>query len=222
MEGSLATVRTGAQLDDVRSRIFGAARELFARHGYHGTTTRRICERARVPLGSLHYHYESKEALYLAVLESMLRAEAEIGHVIEEELAGGALEGRGQRLERLVRRWLEFLFENADMARIGLHRVVEDDLAGFPADAPSPLPGGRGVERLLERSLGVKPTLATRAQLLAANDIVAGFVGGAAHHARLLGIPADSPTYRETVLRTVLALYAPLVQESENGSSIRA
>ncbi len=211
------------KLDDARSRIFGAARELFARHGYHGTTTRRICERAHVPLGSLHYHYESKEALYLAVLESMLRSEAEIGQVIEEELAGNrASEGREQRLEHLIRRWLEFLFENADVARIGLHRIVEDDVAGFPADAPSPLPAGRGVERLLERSLGVRPTLATRAQLLAANDIVAGFVGGAAHHARLLGIAADSPTYRETVLRTVLALYAPLVQETENGSSIRA
>jgi hypothetical protein len=74
------------------------------------------------------------------------------------------------------------------------------------------------VERLLERALGIRRTREARAQILAANDIVAGFVGGAAHHARLLGIPAESTAYREIVTRTVLALYAPLVREGTDGS----
>jgi AcrR family transcriptional regulator len=203
---------------DVRDRILDAALALFARHGYHGTTTRRICERAGVPLGSLHYHFESKEALYAAVLESMLREEAEIGRAMEKEFAGnGADGGRGARLERLVRLWVEFLFEHPAVARIGLHRIVEDGVEDFPADTPSPLPAGRGVEGLLERALGISPTPEARAQVLAANDIVAGFVGGAAHHARILGIPAESRTYRDLVTRTVLALYEPLVEESMDG-----
>jgi AcrR family transcriptional regulator len=203
-----------AQPLDVRERILDAARLLFARHGYHGTTTRRICELAGVPLGSLHYHFGSKESLYVDVLESMLRQEAEIGRAVERDLSGdGASDERSARLRRLVGRWVDFLFENSDVARIGLHRIVEDGVEDFPAEAPSPLPAGRGVERLLERTLGVPRTLGTRAQILAANDIVAGFVGGAAHHARVLGISADSPIYRELVTRTVLALYAPLMQE---------
>jgi AcrR family transcriptional regulator len=204
---------------EVRSRILEAALALFARNGYRGTTTRRICERAGVPLGSLHYYFASKEALYGAVLESMLEEEGQIGRAIEKELSeNGAGGARATRLERLVRRWIDFLFENPDVARIGLHRIVEDGIADFPADAPSPLPAGRGVERLLERALGLRRTREGRAQILAANDIVAGFIGGAAHHARLLGISADSAAYREIVKRTVLALYAPLVEEGTDGS----
>ncbi len=219
MEGTVGRVAKAGHGADVRDRILDAALVLFAQHGYHGTTTRRICERARVPLGSLHYHFESKEALYAAVLDSMLREEAEIGRAMQEELAGnGAAGGRGTRLERMVRRWVEFLFQHPAVARIGLHRIVEDGVEDFPADAPSPLPAGRGVEVLLERTLGISPTPEARAQVLAANDIVAGFVGGAAHHARILGVPADSPAYRDLVTRTVLALYEPLVQENTDGS----
>lgn len=219
MEGTVGRVAKAGHGADVRDRILDAALVLFAQHGYHGTTTRRICERAGVPLGSLHYHFESKEALYAAVLDSMLREEAEIGRAMQEELAGnGATGGRGTRLERMVRRWVEFLFQHPAVARIGLHRIVEDGVEDFPADAPSPLPAGRGVEVLLERTLGISPTPEARAQVLAANDIVAGFVGGAAHHARILGVPADSPAYRDLVTRTVLALYEPLVQENTDGS----
>jgi AcrR family transcriptional regulator len=203
---------------DIRDRILDAARLLFARHGYHGTTTRGICELAGVPLGSLHYYFRSKEALYVSVLQEMLREEARIGRAVERDLSGtGSTAARPERLRRLVRRWVEFLFENPEVARIGLHRVVEDGVEDFPADAPSPLPAGPAVEQLLEKVLGTPRTLATRAQILAANDLVAGFIGGAAHHARVLGIPADSETYRDLVTRTVLALYAPLMQEGIDG-----
>jgi AcrR family transcriptional regulator len=203
---------------DVRERIFASARELFAHHGYLGTTTRKICERASVPLGSLHYHFESKEALYVAVLESVLGEEAEIGRLIEKEISGeGTADSRAARLERLVRRWVDFLFCNTDVARIGLHRIVEEGVKDFPVDTPLPLPSGRAVEGLLERTLGVPRTPGARAQILAANDIVAAFVGGAAHHARILGIAPHTQTYRKLVTRTVLALYAPLVQETTDG-----
>ena len=203
---------------DVRERIFGAARKLFAHHGYLGTTTRKICDRAGVPLGSLHYHFESKEALYVAVLESVLREEAEIGREIEEEITGeGAPASAEKRLELLVHRWVDFLFDHTDVARIALHRVVEEGVKDFPVDTPLPLPAGRAVENLMARALGVPRTPGVRAQILAAHDIVAAFVGGAAHHARALGIAPHTSTYRQIVTRTLLALYAPLVQGRADG-----
>jgi AcrR family transcriptional regulator len=214
-------VARAAQAIDVRERIFGAARELFARDGYQGTTTRRICERAGVPLGSLHYHFESKESLYLAVLESVIEEESGVGRRILGDLSGSDVPlDRAKRLEQIVRAWVRFLFDHADVARIGLHRIVEYGVNDFPSDSPSPLPAGEGVEDLLERALGVPRTLGVKAQILAANDIIAGFVGGAAHHARVLGISPESDTYRELVTRTVLALYAPLVRENSNGSQL--
>jgi len=51
-----------------KRRLLHAAAELFAARGFHGTTMRDIAARARVNLASGHYHYGSKQALYLAVL----------------------------------------------------------------------------------------------------------------------------------------------------------
>ena len=53
-----------------------AAKELFGRHGYNGTTFKLISERAGVALGLLTHHYGNKEKLFLAagldVLDNLL------------------------------------------------------------------------------------------------------------------------------------------------------
>jgi AcrR family transcriptional regulator len=69
-----------------RQRVLDAASELFAAHGFHGTTARDIAERAGVNLAAAHYHFGSKEALYLEVLRAQFDA------------VTAALERRGARL----------------------------------------------------------------------------------------------------------------------------
>src|SRR5690606_34163100 len=51
-----------------RDQILAAAAELFAERGFHGTTAREIAQRAGVNLAAAHYHFGSKEDLYLEVL----------------------------------------------------------------------------------------------------------------------------------------------------------
>jgi AcrR family transcriptional regulator len=53
---------------DTRARVLAAAAALFAERGFHGTTVRDIMQRAAVNLAAGHYHFGSKETLYLAVL----------------------------------------------------------------------------------------------------------------------------------------------------------
>jgi AcrR family transcriptional regulator len=53
-----------------RTALLEAARELFARAGYDGTSIRAITARAGANLGAVTYHYGSKERLYEAVLAS--------------------------------------------------------------------------------------------------------------------------------------------------------
>lgn len=66
---------------DTKTRLLAAAAELFAAHGFHGTTIRDIAERAGVNVAAGHYHVGSKKELYLEVL----RAEfAQIRAVIAE------------------------------------------------------------------------------------------------------------------------------------------
>jgi AcrR family transcriptional regulator len=43
-----------------------AAGELFAEHGFEGVSTRMIADKAGVNLGGIHYHFGTKEALYVA------------------------------------------------------------------------------------------------------------------------------------------------------------
>ncbi|MCC6640228.1 MAG: CerR family C-terminal domain-containing protein [Deltaproteobacteria bacterium] len=50
-----------------RERLLGAAAEVFAARGYRGATMREIAERARANLASAHYHFGSKENLYLEI-----------------------------------------------------------------------------------------------------------------------------------------------------------
>ena len=50
-----------------KERILLAAAELFAQHGYHGTTHQMMSEKAKVNIAAINYHFGSKENLYLKV-----------------------------------------------------------------------------------------------------------------------------------------------------------
>ena len=60
-------VRVAAR--DRRLQIMEAAKELFARQGLEGTTTREIAERARVNEAIIFRHFPSKEDLYWAIID---------------------------------------------------------------------------------------------------------------------------------------------------------
>ncbi len=50
---------------DTRTALILAGGELFAKQGFEGVSTRMIAEKAGVNLGAIHYHFGSKENLYL-------------------------------------------------------------------------------------------------------------------------------------------------------------
>ena len=59
---------TASTTQETRSRIAQAAIELFATHGFDGTSVREIAEAAGVTKPVLYYHFGSKEDLYLAMV----------------------------------------------------------------------------------------------------------------------------------------------------------
>jgi len=75
-----------------KARVIAAASALFAEHGFHGTTVRDIAQRAKVNLAAGHYHFGSKETLYLEVLRTLF------GDIM------ATLEQRGARLDMHRRR----------------------------------------------------------------------------------------------------------------------
>jgi AcrR family transcriptional regulator len=58
---------------DRHGQILTVARQLFARQGFRGTTTRQIADQAQVNEAILFRHFRSKEALYWAVLDDLMR-----------------------------------------------------------------------------------------------------------------------------------------------------
>lgn len=56
---------------DTRQRILEAARQVLLDHGMARATTREIARAAGVSEGSLYNHFESKEALFLALLKEL-------------------------------------------------------------------------------------------------------------------------------------------------------
>ena len=50
--------------DETRCRLLRAAIDVFAIHGYHGASTREICERAGANTAAIHYHFRDKAGLY--------------------------------------------------------------------------------------------------------------------------------------------------------------
>ncbi len=54
-----------------RLALVGAARSLFAEHGYHAVTIRDVTAQAGVTRGALAHHFTGKEALFVAVFDAV-------------------------------------------------------------------------------------------------------------------------------------------------------
>jgi AcrR family transcriptional regulator len=61
-----------AKSDQTRSQVIRGALRALSQTGVIGTTTRKIATAAEVPLATLHYHFDSKSALLVAVLETLI------------------------------------------------------------------------------------------------------------------------------------------------------
>lgn len=60
------------EIDDKQLRIFQAAKQRFADHGFHQTSTQQIAEAAGVSKGLLFHHYQSKKKLYVLIIENSI------------------------------------------------------------------------------------------------------------------------------------------------------
>ena len=54
---------------ETRHRLLDAAQAVLQERGYSGLSTRRVAERADMPLSQIHYHFGSRQQLTLALLQ---------------------------------------------------------------------------------------------------------------------------------------------------------
>ena len=95
---------------NTEERILDAAERLFADHGFPATSMRDITHEAAVNLAAVNYHFGSKEALMIAVLERTTAPinRTRLRRLDELEAAGG---DTPVDTEQIVRAFLTPLFE---------------------------------------------------------------------------------------------------------------
>ena len=76
-----------------RTALMDAAAEVFAKRGFHGASLEEIAETAGFTRGAIYKNFESKEELFLAVLDRRIEQQlAQFSDVIESDGAGAAMD----------------------------------------------------------------------------------------------------------------------------------
>jgi AcrR family transcriptional regulator len=96
-----------------RARILAAAVRAFALEGYDETAMDRIAARARISKPVLYDHFASKQALFLAVLESIRD-----GLIADGQSIAASDDDPQQRFRRGVDAFLRFVEQQPDAARV--------------------------------------------------------------------------------------------------------
>jgi len=100
--------------------ILTAAAHILVKHGYEGSTTARVAERAGVSIGSLYQYFPNKEALIIALIEQHGR---ETLALIERTLEDPALVTLEDGLRALIRAGCE-----AHRIHPALHKILTEQV----------------------------------------------------------------------------------------------
>ncbi len=108
-----------------KARILGAAEEVFAARGFTGASTREIAAKAGVNISSLHYHWASKETLYVAVLRNVFDQLVALVQDTVETLQGQSADRRAV-IDHAMDRLFDFFADNPTVPTLLVRRIVEN------------------------------------------------------------------------------------------------
>lgn len=106
---------------DRRASILAVAKVLFADKGYHGVSVDELAKRLGVSPAVLYQHFDSKEALYDAVLDDIA---GQRESYIEAALSGP--DDFGSVLRRIAHIYAESVERDPDYLKMEMHSVLDD------------------------------------------------------------------------------------------------
>ena len=134
-----------------------AALELFAAKGYEGTSLREVAEAVRMTKAAIYYHFPSKDAVLLAIVEPVL---GETDAVLRQARS------EGWTPEDVLRGLLDVMIKHHDVvAALGSDIGAQARLDAHGA-------GGDQEERLISLLVGESPPLARHAAAVGAVGVL--------------------------------------------------
>jgi AcrR family transcriptional regulator len=111
-----------------REQILDAATRVFVRKGYRHTSISDIIEAAGIARGTFYLYFKSKEAIFLALIDTFFAGIQAIGTTrgLAEWIASFG-EDISARMARDLREWFRYFRENRALARIVLREAVAID-----------------------------------------------------------------------------------------------
>jgi TetR/AcrR family transcriptional regulator len=97
-----------------RAAILAAARNVFARRGFEGASTREVAEVARVNNAMIYYHFKDKGELYRAVLADSFDA---FDSIWEHKIFRSPATARA-KIQRYLEEFIRFQHSNEELRRI--------------------------------------------------------------------------------------------------------
>jgi AcrR family transcriptional regulator len=114
-----------------RDALLGAARRVFLRAGYHGTTVEAIATEAGLTIGALYSRFEGKADLFFALLEERIAERT-------QQFADATGAGRGDAGLEAARLWSEIMRRDLDwqllVIEFRVHAARHADLAARYAE----------------------------------------------------------------------------------------
>jgi AcrR family transcriptional regulator len=172
---------------DTRETIRAVALELFSNKGFEQTSLREIAERVGLTKASLYYHYSSKQALLLAVVDPVIAG----WRTIVDDTA--RLERTPDTVRHVVDRCLEVFIGNRSVTGI-----FQRDAAGVAVVLGTLWDDMVDLgKRLVAWLAGPSPTAEHRLRAIAAMEVLGAVLSAATYQ--------DVDGFTEDELRTVLS-----------------
>jgi AcrR family transcriptional regulator len=114
--------RTRAHGEESRQRILDAAAEIASERGYDGTSIALVSERSGLPASSIYWHFEDKDHLIAAVIESSFDRFLRGASAWAPPKAGA---DRRELFSTAIRRTAKALADAPDFIRLGLMLALE-------------------------------------------------------------------------------------------------
>jgi AcrR family transcriptional regulator len=191
-----------------KARILAAAEAVFAARGFEGASTREIASRAGVNISSLHYHWASKETLYVAVFHDVFDRLTEL---LRGTLARLADERQREVVvARVMRELVAFMASHPTVPKLLTRRLLEPDVEpGVDREVLGPAWEmftewiGRDRQRLSETEL--------RLLMLSTYSVLLLYMLDSASYQSLLGGSVLAPPLRGQVERHLVRLVEGLL-----------